>query len=74
MEKINPFDWYYQVCNVTVDGNKQTMTDFRLVSSPEKAERLVKSNSDIKARRYRCDKNHGMIDVEWYSPKHNAWL
>lgn len=71
---MSPFEWYYQVGNISQEDGKRVLKNPKLVGFPEEAERLVKEGEYGSARRFRCDKKLGMIDEEWYDPKTDAWI
>lgn len=71
---INPFDWFYQVGNVAQEGDKKVLKDLEFVNSPEAAIKIVKDGEKDFARRFRCEKDDGIVDEEWYDPKIGGWI
>lgn len=72
--KINPFDWFYQVGNIAQEDGKKVLKDLTFVNSPEDAAKIVKNGEKDFARRFRCEKDGGIVDEEWYDQKIGAWI
>ena len=72
---INPFDWIYEVGKIVEDEKKKRkLANTVRVGDANEAIKLMSESDRNAIRRFRCERDVGIVDEEWYDPKTGTWI